>query len=405
VYVPRLGHEVHRLALLRRLAAVDAGDDVVGLVVDLGRAVDVGVRAELLDEVHHGLEALSLAGGLHVLGADPDGDLLAGLAGLGGRIAVHRQVGATKVECAALHVDLEQVHRGGADEAGHEDVVGVVVHVPWCVDLLQDTVLEHGHPVAHRHGLDLVVGHVDGGDAEPALQCGDLASGLDPQFRVEVGQRLVHQEDLRGADDRAAHRHPLALTTGERLGLAVEILLEVEDLGGLGDPFGDLCLVLAGDLQREAHVVRDGHVRVERVVLEHHRDVAVLGRQVRDVALADADRTAVDVLEPGEHPQRGGLPAAGGADQDEELPVADLDVELVDRRALRAREEAGGLVESHCCHGSCSLHRQERAGRSEWRVVGMTQGDANPARWCCIGREPNCPLPDRYRATCCRPVA
>ena len=102
-------------------------------------------------------------------------------------------------------------------------------------------------------------------------------------------------------------------------------------------------LGLAGDLQREAHVVGDRHVRVERVVLEHHRDVAVLGRQVGDVAVADADRAAVDVLEAGEHPQRGGLAAAGRADEDEELAVADLEVELVDGGASGPGEERGWL--------------------------------------------------------------
>lgn len=71
-------------------------------------------------------------------------------------------------------------------------------------------------------------------------------------------------------------------------------------------------------------------MRVERVVLEHHGDVPVLGRQVGDVAVTDADDAGVDVLEPREHPERGGLSAAGRADQDEELAVLDVDVERVD---------------------------------------------------------------------------
>ncbi len=283
-----------------------------------------------------------------------------------------------------------EVHRRRADEAGDEDVGRVVVHVPRGVDLLEDAVLEHRDPVAHRHGLDLVVGDVDRRDAEPALQRGDLGAGLHAQLRVEVRQRLVHEEHLRLAHDRPAHRDALALAAGERLRLAVEVLLEVEDLRRLADPLGDLVLGLAGDLQREAHVLADRHVRVERVVLEHHRDVAVLGGQVRDVALADADRAAVDVLEPGEHPQRGRLAAAGGADEDEELAVADLDVELVDGGPLRAREEPGGLVEGHSCHERTSFHRQVRAGRSEWRVV-VTQGDRNAVTPSCPWRGPATP--------------
>ena len=50
---------------------------------------------------------------------------------------------------------------------------------------------------------------------------------------------------------------------------------------------------------------------------------------------------AVDLLEAGEHPQAGGLAAAGGADQDEELAVGDLEVELVDRGLCRCRGRSG----------------------------------------------------------------
>ena len=44
--------------------------------------------------------------------------------------------------------------------------------------------------------------------------------------------------------------------------------------------------------QAEGQVVVDAHVLVERVVLEHHGDVAVARRQVVDHPLADADLAA-----------------------------------------------------------------------------------------------------------------
>ena len=65
---------------------------------------------------------------------------------------------------------LVEVHRRRPDERGDEHVGRVVVQVLRRVDLLQVAVLEHGDAVAHRHRLDLVVGDVDGGDAEVALQ-------------------------------------------------------------------------------------------------------------------------------------------------------------------------------------------------------------------------------------------
>ena len=125
------------------------------------------------------------------------------------------------------------VHRRRADEAGDEDVVRVVVEVLRVADLLEHAGLHQRDPVAHGHGLDLVVGDVDRGDVEVVLHLGDLGAHLHPQLGVEVGQRLVHEEHLRLAHDRAAHGHPLALAAGELLGLAVEQRAELEHVGGL----------------------------------------------------------------------------------------------------------------------------------------------------------------------------
>ena len=77
---------------------------------------------------------------------------------------------------------------------------------------------------------------------------------------------------------------------------------------------------------------RDVHVREEGVVLEDHRHVAVAGRQVGHVAVADATLPPVAVLQPGDRAQQGGLAAAGRAEQGEELAVGDRQVERVERR-------------------------------------------------------------------------
>jgi hypothetical protein len=80
----------------------------------------------------------------------------------------------------------------------------------------------------------------------------------------------------------------------------------------------------------EGDVLADAEVGVERVVLEDHRDVALLRRQVVDDAAADRHRAVGDVLEPRDHAERRRLPAAGGADEHEELAVVDVEREAED---------------------------------------------------------------------------
>src|SRR3546814_20884262 len=89
-------------------------------------------------------------------------------------------------------------------------------------------------------------------------------------------QRLVEQEHLGVADDGPAHGDALALPAGELLRLAVQQLGDVEDAGGILDPLTDLFLRYPLQAQAERPVLEHRHVRVQRVVLEHHGDVPVL---------------------------------------------------------------------------------------------------------------------------------
>src|SRR5207249_2981544 len=83
-------------------------------------------------------------------------------------------------------------------------------------------------------------------------------------------------------------------------------------------------------LQPEGHVVVDRHVRIEGVVLEHHGDVPVPGRQAIHHPTADLDDAFRDLLESGDHPQCGGLATAGRTNQHYELAVSDVQVEVGD---------------------------------------------------------------------------
>ena len=84
--------------------------------------------------------------------------------------------------------------------------------------------------------------------------------------------------------------------------------------------------------ERERDVLGDRHVREQRVVLEDGVDVAPVGRQPGHVLPVELDEARGGLLEAADHAQRCRLAAAGRPQQGEELAVAHLEVDVVDRR-------------------------------------------------------------------------
>ena len=122
----------------------------------------------------------------------------------------------------------------------------------------------------------------------------------------------------------------LPLAAGQRLGLAIQILGNVQNFRRLTHLAVDLILGHLFQLQGEGHVFIHGHVGVQGVVLEHHGDITILGLHVVHQSVADPQLAGGNVLQTGDHPQGGGLAAAGGADQHDKLLVGDLQTELLD---------------------------------------------------------------------------
>ena len=78
----------------------------------------------------------------------------------------------------AFDIERGDVHGWRADEAGDEDIVGVLVQLARGAHLLEFAEVEHGDAITHGQRLGLVVRDVDGGHAHAALQVGDLRAGL-----------------------------------------------------------------------------------------------------------------------------------------------------------------------------------------------------------------------------------
>ena len=254
-----------------------------------------------------------------------------------------------------LERPFEEIHTRAADEACDEQVRRACVELGGVCDLLELAEAHDGDAVAERHRLDLIVRDVDRRDSDLLVEESDLRSHLGSQFRVEVRKRLVHEERLRLADERSTHRHALPLTAGELPRLAIELLVQFEDGCDAGNALLDLRTAEPTKLQREGQVLEDGLVRVESVVLEHHRDIPIAWRKPVDHLVADADLAVRDLFEPGNHAERCCLPAAGRTDEHHQLAVRNLERQ-VDHGDRAIRVDLLDVLERDSGHAVSNLY-------------------------------------------------
>ena len=166
---------------------------------------------------------------------------------------------------------------------------GSVVEVLRRVELLEHAVAHDRDAVAHRHGLDLVVGHVDGGGLQALVQLarsrrGSATRSLASRFESGSSMRnTAARGRWRGRARRAGAGRRRAAWACDRAGSVSSSGAAASSTRRSISALGTL-----RSFRPKAMLSCTRHVRVERVALEHHGDVAVLGRDVVDDAVADA---------------------------------------------------------------------------------------------------------------------
>ncbi len=192
-------------------------------------------------------------------------------------------------------------------------------------DLHDGTALHDRDPPAERHRLALIVRHVDHRRAQLAVEAFELRARLQSKLGVEVRERFVHQVDGRVADDGAGQRDALLLASRELRRAPREQVRKADTRRRLAHAAIDLAGVDAAGAQRKGDVVEDREMRIQRVVLEHHRHVAVRRLELIDAAIADPDLAGVQRLETREHAKQRRLAAARRPEKHETLSRLDVE--------------------------------------------------------------------------------
>ena len=155
----------------------------------------------------------------------------------------------------------------------------------------------------------------------------DLHPHLDAKLGVQVGQRLVEEKHARRPHDGPPHRDALPLPSRELAGKPGQELLQTQHLRGAVHRFLDHALLVSGDLETEGLVLIRGHVRIERVILEHHRDIAFLRLEIRYPFAGKEDIALGWILKTRNDAEERCLSTAGRPKHDHELAGWNLEID------------------------------------------------------------------------------
>ena len=186
-------------------------------------------------------------------------------------------------------VDVEQV--GDAEEVRDELGQRLLVDLLGRTELHDAAAVHHGEPVRHLERLLLVVRDEHEGDADLALQRGQLGAQRVAQLGVEGAERLVEEEHRRLEDERAGEGDALLLAAGQLVRAALRRTpLSWTSSSALATRAGPGLLVeVLAPPQPVRDVLLDVEVGEQRVALEDGVDRALVGRGLRDVDAVDED--------------------------------------------------------------------------------------------------------------------
>ncbi len=173
---------------------------------------------------------------------------------------------------------------------------------------------------------------------------------LDAGFRVETGGGLVHDQNLRVVQQRAAEAEALGHAFGELVGKPLGERDEVGEIHHLLDALAALLALVSERAGVEIQILQHRHVLVVAEMVGHPTDESPhLRRVVDDVDAADFRRAERRIVERGEDAHGGGFTRAVRTHEAADRTVGNLEGDAVDR--LEVSEVAVEVLDSKSGHG------------------------------------------------------
>src|ERR1700733_8784717 len=179
-------------------------------------------------------------------------------------------------EVARDAVDLTSKRRGLAKKSRYKCRFRAVVDLFGGTPLKQISLIQDYYPVRHRQCFFLIMGHIEGGDADFLLQLLQFDAHDVAKALVQIRQRLVEQQDVRFIGDHAGQCDALALSPGELNGITIREIAQFDEFEGRVDAIASFGPRHFPDPKAEFNIASYSHVREQRVVLEDHSNIALV---------------------------------------------------------------------------------------------------------------------------------
>ena len=157
--------------------------------------------------------------------------------------------------------------------------------------------------------------HENKSDAESTLQQLEFDLHFFAKLAVERTKRFVEQQHTRSVHEGPGNGDTLLLTTRHLTRLTLGQFAHLHHVEGFGDFCRDLRLRNTLLTQTVCHILGNGHVRKQCVVLKDGIDVTLVRRNALHVFAANADKARVGLFKTSKHSQGCGLATTTWAEQ------------------------------------------------------------------------------------------
>ena len=124
------------------------------------------------------------------------------------------------------------------------------------------------------------MGYINKRSLQALVQLADFGSHCYTELGVQVRERLVEQEHFWLTNDSSPNCNTLTLTARKLARFAVQQILDTKNISSFTHTALDLVLADLTKFQAESHIIVNRKVRIKRVRLEDHGNVAIFGGHI-----------------------------------------------------------------------------------------------------------------------------